>query len=57
MIEVKEPDMLGVVRNQLEVLGYKGELLQGDYAFRNFIVEATASINPVQKIELASTQK
>ena len=54
MIDIREPDMFAVARRELERLGYTGELMQENYAFRDVMTERRGTAPPLETIPLAA---
>ena len=54
MTDVKETDMFAAVRANLEKIGYVGDLIQEDYAFRDFLSASGKAKASVPRIELAA---
>ena len=54
MIDIEEPDMLDAVRDQLQGLGYRGEMLQENYPFSDFMTRPVSARQSVRRIKLAA---
>ena len=54
MNDVKEPDIFAEIRANLEKIGYEGDLIQKDYAFRDFLSEGRKAGSAVHRVPLAA---